>query len=122
LETKLGNNAGIQWDFAYQGVLDFRSHIAWARFRSIEVLRQEILNKFRQIIYRFSSLESIANAYVEIDKTISEISTQNLSRVTNYSKLYKSTLSLLNDHSYEHIIKDLAKKINCEGFLGTLAV
>jgi Domain of unknown function (DUF4185) len=122
LETQLGNNAGIQWDFAYQGSLDFRSHIAWARFRSVEVLRQEILNKFRQIIYKFSSLESIANAYVEIDKAISEISTRNLSRVTNYSMLYKSALSLLNDNSYEHIVKDLAKKINCEGFLGTLAV
>src|SRR5919205_568395 len=100
LETKLGNNAGIQWDFAYQGSLDFRSHIAWARFRVVEVLRQEILNKFRQIIYKFSSLESIANAYVEIDKAISEISTQNLSRVTNYSMLYKSMPYTLNGNNH----------------------
>jgi Domain of unknown function (DUF4185) len=122
LESKLGNDVGIQWDFAYQGSLDFRSHIAWARFRSVEVLRQEILNKFRQIVYKFSSLESIANAYIEIDKAISEVSSQKLHGVTNYSVLNKSTLYALNGHSQEYIIKDLANKINCEEFLESLPV
>ena len=124
LETRLGNNAGIQWDFAYQGSLDFRSHIAWAKFRSVEVLRQEILDKFIQIVYKLSSLESIADAYVQIYKAISEISTDNLPTnvVTDYLKLHKSILSKLNDSNHERIIKDLAKKINCDELLCNLPI
>ncbi|MFL6316296.1 MAG: hypothetical protein ACJ705_04590 [Nitrososphaeraceae archaeon] len=43
------------------------------------------ISKGIRAVYKFSSLESIANTCVEIDKAISEISTHNLCGVTNYS-------------------------------------
>ena len=78
---------------------------------------QEILDKFRQIVYKSSSLEPIANAYVEINKAISEISNHNLLGVTNYLIVYESTLSMSNSNNQEHIIKYLAKKSIVKSFL-----
>jgi hypothetical protein len=50
------------------------------------------LDKSRQIVYKSSSLEPIANAYVEINKAISEISNHNLLGVTNYLIVYDITI------------------------------
>ena len=99
----------------FQGLLDCNSHITWARFRSVEEMREDLAYKFNQIIYKFTSSQ-IAKVYEEITKVILEL-TDNVSDFRQYSSHYEWTLSMINNNKQEIIKREILKLINNEHFL-----
>jgi Domain of unknown function (DUF4185) len=116
LEAKLADNVGMKWDLPFQGLLDCNSHITWARFRSVEEMREDLAYKFNQIIYKFTSPNQIAKVYEEITKVILEL-TDNVSDFREYSSHYEWALSMINNNKQEIIISEISKLINNERFL-----
>jgi hypothetical protein len=116
LEAKLADNVGMKWDLPFQGLLDCNSHITWARFRSVEEMREDLAYKFNQIIYKFTSPSQIAKAYEELTKVILEL-TDNISDFKEYSSHYEWALSMINNNKQEIIIREISKLINNEHFL-----
>ena len=116
LEAKLADNVGMKWDLSFQGLLDCNSHITWARFRSVEEMREDLAYKFNQIVYKFTSLSQIAKAYEEITKVILEL-TDNVSDFRQYSSRYEWALSMINNNKQEIIKREISKLINNEHFL-----
>ena len=116
LEAKLADNVGMKWDLPFQGLLDCNSHITWARFRSVEEMREDLAYKFNQIIYKFTSPSQIAKAYEEITKVILEL-TDNVSDFRQYSSHYEWALSMINNNKQEMIKREISKLINNEHFL-----
>ncbi len=93
LASNLANNLGAKGDFHMQEVADWNSHVAWARFRSVKEMRQDLLEKIQQMIYNFPTKDSIANAYAEIVKTILELTDGASYKEAHYSKDYEWALS-----------------------------
>ncbi len=116
LEAKLADNVGMKWDLPFQGLLDCNSHITWARFRSVEEMREDLAYKFNQIIYKFTSPSQIAKAYEETTKVILEL-TDNVSDFRQYSSHYEWALSMINNNKQEIIKREISKLINNEHFL-----
>lgn len=116
LEAKLADNVGMKWDLPFQGLLDCNSHITWARFRSVEEMREDLAYKFNQIIYKFTSPSQIAKVYEELTKVILEL-TDNVSDFKEYSSHYEWALSMINNNKQEIIIREISKLINNEHFL-----
>jgi GTP1/Obg family GTP-binding protein len=106
----------MKWDLPFQGLLDCNSHITWARFRSVEEMREDLAYKFNQIIYNFTSPSQIAKAYEEMTKVILEL-TDNVSDFKEYSSHYEWALSMINNNKQEIIIREISKLINNEHFL-----
>jgi hypothetical protein len=98
----------------FQGLLDCNSHITWARFRSVEEMREDLAYKFNQRIYKFTSPSQIAKAYEEMTKVILEL-TDNVSDFRQYSRHYEWTL--INNNKQEIIKREISKLINNEHFL-----
>jgi cyclopropane fatty-acyl-phospholipid synthase-like methyltransferase len=121
LEAKLADNVGMKWDLPFQGLLDCNSHIIWARFRSVEEMREDLAYKFNQIIYKFTSPNQIAKAYEEMTKVILEL-TDNVSDFRQYSRHYEWTLSMINNNKQEIIKREISKLINNEHFLTSVPI
>jgi len=116
LASNLAYNVGMKWDFEMQGlVVDWNSYIAWARFRSVKEMRQDLLSKIQQMISSFPSIDSIVNAYAEITKTILELTDDPLCK-EDYSKNYERSISALNENKQEVIMR-ISKLLDNDHFL-----
>lgn len=120
LEAKLAQEVGIPWDFSFQGILDYNSNIAWARFRSVENMRENLDCKFKQIVKKFPSAEHVAKAYTEIIKVIADLTHNTKETIGNsksWSLHYDWVLRMLNDNKGDMVEKEMSKFINNESFL-----
>jgi hypothetical protein len=116
LISNLAYNVGMKWDIQMQGlVADWNSYIAWARFRSVKEMRQDLLSKIQQMIYNFSSIDFVANAYAEITKTILELTDDPLCK-EDYSRDYERSISALNENKQEVIMR-ISKLLDNDHFL-----
>lgn len=105
LALNLVNNPGTKGDFRMREVVDSNSHIAWARFRSVKEMRQDLLEKIQQMIYNFPTTDSIANAYAELVKTILELTDDPSYKEADYSNDYEWALSALSKNKQEIIVR-----------------
>jgi predicted transcriptional regulator len=106
LVSNLANNWGTKGDFQMQGSVDWNSYIAWARFRSVQEMRQELLKKIQQIIYNLSTADSIAHTHAEIVQTILELTEDDLLyKEEDYSKDYEWALSASTNNKQEIIVR-----------------
>ena len=64
LEARLGEN--YDWPLPGQERLDCAAHIGWARFQSVEMLRQQLKDKFAFLLTVLESSDEIANAYAQM--------------------------------------------------------
>jgi hypothetical protein len=107
-----------------EGVRDCNYYSTWARFRSVEEMRQSLLNKFKQIVYESTSKDSIANAYDITTNAIIKLSTTaNVIGGPNNEKNpnnYQWALSMLNSKKHESVIDEMSKSINSEYFLTSI--
>ena len=123
LEAKLAQDVRMQWDFSLQGTLDCNSNIAWARFRTVEDMRRNLECKFKQIVKRFPSAESIAKAYTELIKVITDLSRNVKDAIDTRepsSHHYNWVLFMLNNNKQDILEKEISKLINNESFLTTI--
>jgi hypothetical protein len=85
----------MKWDFEWEDSLDWNSHIAWATFTSVEELRPDLLNKIRQMIYEFASINSMANPYSEISRSILELTDdQHMTMIIQSTKYLRCQLQV----------------------------
>ncbi len=117
LESKIGNHINILWGNPTQGSLDKNFHTAWGKFHSVDEMREEIINKFQQIINKHQCKEDIAKSYVNIIKTILELSYHNNNNHFDYSSIYEWALSNLKDNKQESLLVMLTRYINDKKFL-----
>ena len=113
------HNIGIKMDFQTQDSTGCNSYIAWARFRTVKELRQDLLNKIRALISKLPSADSIANAYTHITKTILEL-TERASYNKDYSRDYELALSIdanNKEMSKEEIIMRISRLVEDDHFL-----
>jgi hypothetical protein len=107
-----------------EGVRDCNYYSTWARFRSVEEMRQSLLNKFKQIVYESTSEDSIANVYDITTNAIIKLSTTaNVIGGPNNEKNpnnYQWALSMLNSKKHESVIDEMSKSINSEYFLASI--
>jgi hypothetical protein len=116
LASNLAYNVGMKWDFQMQGlVVDWNYYIAWARFRSVKEMRQDLLSKIQQMIFNFPAIDSVANAHAELTKTILEL-TDDQSYKESYSKDYEPSMSALNENKQEVIMR-ISKLLDNDHFL-----
>jgi hypothetical protein len=80
-------------------------------------MREEIINKFQQIINKHQCKEDIAKSYVNIIKTILELSYHNNNNHFDYSSIYEWALSNLKDNKQESLLVMLIRYINDKKFL-----
>jgi hypothetical protein len=117
LESKIGNDLNISWDIPTQGSVDTNFHITWAKFRSIDKMQKEIINKFQQIINKHQCKEDIAKSIVDIIKTILELTYHNENNHLDHSSIYEWTLSNLNYNKQESLLMMFARYVNNKKFL-----
>jgi hypothetical protein len=115
-------DADIKVDFQSDRLLNCNSYLAWARFRTLKELRQDLLNKIEQTIFKLRSADSIDNAYSQITKTILEL-TEKPSYRKDYSNGNECMPSLVNnnnnnnDMSKDEIIMRMSKLVDSDYFL-----
>jgi hypothetical protein len=97
-------------------VVDWNSHLAWARFRSVKEMRQDLLSKIQQMIHNLPSSNSIANAFAVIVKTILELTDNSPYKEEDYSKDYEWALSAPSDNKQEVIMR-ISKLLDNDHFL-----
>lgn len=119
LESKIGNDVNILWDLPNQGLLDNNFHIAWAKFHSVDEMREEILNKFYQIINKLQDIEYIANIFVQIISVIIELTYRNDDKLLNYSHIYEWALLNLKQNKPDLLVTMISRYINNENFLAS---
>ncbi|HEU0143707.1 MAG TPA: hypothetical protein VFQ47_02880, partial [Nitrososphaera sp.] len=105
LASNLVNNPGTKGDFQMREIVDSNSHIAWAKFRSVKEMRQDLLEKIQQMIYNFPTTDSIANAYAELVKAILELTDDPSYKEADYSNYYEWALSALSKNKQEIIVR-----------------
>lgn len=115
LILSLLNNGGTKGEFRVEGLADWKSHVAWARFRSVKEMRQDLLKKIQQMIYNLPSSNSIASAYAEIAKTILELTQNSSYKVEDYSKDYVWAISALSKNK-QQIIRRISDLIYSDQF------
>jgi hypothetical protein len=117
LESKIGNDIKILSDIPTQGSLDNNFHIAWAKFHSVDEMREEIINKFQQIINKHQYKEDIAKSFVQVIEAILELSYHNNNNTFDHSSIYEWVLLNLKDNKQEYLLTTLAKYVNDKKFL-----
>ena len=121
LESKIGNDVNISWDLPNQGLLDNNFHIAWAKFHSVDEMREEILNKLYQIINKLQDIEYIANIFVQIISVIIELTYRNDDdKLLDYSRVYEWALLNLKQNRPDLMVTMISRYINNENFLASI--
>lgn len=114
LEAKLANELGIQLEPPFQQA-NFNAHIAWARFRSVEEMRDNLCSKFKQIVYNFKNSKDINEVCKNIIKTIITL-TCNGSADDNFKyNVDQSTI----EEEHDAIIRKVSEFICDDNFLKT---
>jgi Domain of unknown function (DUF4185) len=116
LALNLAYNVDMKSDFQIQGLAGRNFYIAWARFRSVKEMRQDLLNKIQHMIYNFQSIDSIVKAYAEITKAILELTDAPSYKEEDYSKDYEWALSTSNENKQE-IIRRISDLVDNDHFL-----
>jgi hypothetical protein len=116
LALNLAYNVDMKSDFQLQGLAEWNSYIAWARFRSVKEMRQDLLNKIQQMIYNFQSIDSIVKAHAEITTAILELTDAPSYKEEDFSKDYEWALSTSNENKQE-IIRRISDLVDNDHFL-----
>ena len=119
LISNLANDGGEikEGESRVEELADWNFHVAWARFRSVKEMRQDLLNKMSQMIYNFPSSNSISSAYRETVKTILELSQNSSSyKDKDFSKDYGWVTSPSRNGKQE-IIKQISNLLSSDDFL-----
>jgi|GEM_PF-623353 len=117
LMSNLTNDGGeIKGESPVEQIADWNFHVAWARFRSVKEMRQNLLNKISQMIYNFPSSNSISGAYREIVKTILELTQNSSYKDEDFSKDYGWAMSD-SSKSKQEIIKQISNLLSSDDFL-----
>ena len=117
LISNLANDGGgIKEESQVEEIADWNFHVAWARFRSVKEMRQDLLNKISQMIYNFPSSNSIASAHRETVKTILELSQNSLYKEKDYSKDYGWAMSASSKGKQE-VIQRISNLLSSDDFL-----
>jgi hypothetical protein len=81
-------------------------------------MREEILNKFHQIINKVKDVEYIANISVQIINVIVELTYHNDDdKLCDYSRVYELTLLNLKQNKPDFLVTMISRYINNENFL-----
>jgi hypothetical protein len=120
LESKIGNDINISWDISTQGSVDNNFHIAWAKFHSVHEMREEIINKFQQIINKHTSKEDIAKSFVDIIEAILELSFHNNNNHFDHTSVYEWALSNLKNNKQESLFIIFSRHVNDKKFLTSI--
>ena len=117
LISNLANDGGgIKEESPVEELADWNFHVAWARFRSVKEMRQDLLNKISQMINNIPSSNSIASATREIVKTILELSQNSSYKEEDYSKDYEWDM-LPSSKGKQEIIKRISNLLSRDDFL-----
>ena len=117
LMSNLTNDGGeIKGESPVEQIADWNFHVAWARFRSVKEMRQDLLNKISQMINNFPSSNSIASAYRETVKTILELTQNSSYKDEDFSKDYGWAMSD-SSKSKQEIIKQISNLLSSDDFL-----
>ena len=120
LESKIGNDINISWDISTQGSVDNNFHTAWAKFHSVHEMREEIINKFQQIINKHTSKEDIAKSFVDIIEAILELSFHNNNNHFDHTSVYERALSNLKNNKQESLFIIFSRHVNDKKFLTSI--
>jgi hypothetical protein len=114
--TNFETMGGVQTRGSTEG--DWNSHIAWARFRSVKEMRQDLSKKIQQIISNLSTTETKARAYAEIVKTISQLTDgSSYEEERDYSKDYEWAVSASSKNNKQEMITLISKLLYSDHFL-----
>ncbi|MFL6495127.1 MAG: DUF4185 domain-containing protein, partial [Nitrososphaera sp.] len=116
LISSLANNRETKGQSRVEGLADWNCQIAWARFRSVKEMRQDLLNKILQMIYKFPPSDSTVSAYAEIIKTILELTQNSSYKVEDCSKDYGWAMSASSKNKQE-ITKQISSLLYSDHFL-----
>ncbi|MFL6498110.1 MAG: hypothetical protein ACJ70U_05360, partial [Nitrososphaera sp.] len=112
------NNGGIREDIQIEGSSDdWKSSIAWARFRSVKEMRQDLLKKIQQMIYNLPTVESTARAYRDIAKAISELTDSSSHTAQDYTRDYEWAQSVSSKNKQEEIVQRISNLVCSDHFL-----
>ncbi|MFL6488039.1 MAG: DUF4185 domain-containing protein [Nitrososphaera sp.] len=112
------NNSGIREDIQIEGSSDdWKSSIAWARFRSVKEMRQDLLKKIQQMIYNLPTAESTARAYTDIAKAILELTDSSSYTAQDYSRDYEWAQSVSSKNKQEEIVQRISNLVCSDHFL-----
>jgi hypothetical protein len=117
LQARLAANAGMVWDYSGQGILDGNAYVAWARFRPVETLRQELKAKFYQMIYKLPNNEAKSNAYARLTNLMVELGANGPFDLINYSAHYNWALNAVNAGNWLWLASETNQRIDREHFL-----
>jgi hypothetical protein len=123
LLSNLANKTGVKGRNSHsygRPPFDCNAYIAWARFRPVKEIRDDLLNKILQIICKSSSDEFVAFAYDEIAKVIVKLTDgdhQTASYNEDCSSAYEWALSMASKRKKEEIIIRITKLIESDYFL-----
>ena len=117
LEAKMASSVKIKWDFEHQGMSNCNSYLTWARFRDVNELRKELIEKFKQMVYKFESDNDIAFAFSEIIKIIYDLSSKKEEGNEFKTRSYEWALSMISSNRKENIIREISKCIEDDCFL-----
>jgi len=115
-ETKIASSVKIKWDLVHQGIYDCNSYLTWARFRDVNELRKDLVDKFKQMVYKFVSNNYIALAFSEIIQIINDLSDKKEGNEFK-TRSYNWALSMINSDRKENVIKEISKYIEDDDFL-----
>ena len=118
LISNLANDGGEikEGESPVEEIADWNFHVAWARFRSVKEMRQDLLNKMSQMIYNFPSSNSISSAYRETVKTILELSQNSAYKEEDFSK-DNGWVKSPSSKSKQEIIKQISNLLSSDDFL-----
>jgi predicted hydrocarbon binding protein len=97
------------------------AYIAWARFRPVEVMRQQLREKFNQMMMELSSTDQKAEVYTKIITTLINLGAKvhNDINTINYNAHREWAITVLKRNDLDSIINEINSQIDSEQFLAS---
>ncbi|MDQ3836029.1 MAG: DUF4185 domain-containing protein [Thermoproteota archaeon] len=112
------NSSMKKEDVQVEGLSDeWNFHIAWARFRSVNEMRQDLLKKIRQMIESLPAANSVARLYADSVKTVLELTDGSQHKDEDYSRDYEWAQSVSMKNKNEEIIQRISNLLYSDQFL-----
>jgi hypothetical protein len=116
LETKIASSAKFMWNLKHQSMSNCTYYLTWARFRDVNELRNDLIDKFKQMVYKLESNTYIALAFSEIIQIISILSNKKEDNEFK-SRKYEWALSMINSNRKEDVVEEMSKCVVDDSFL-----
>jgi hypothetical protein len=116
LETKIASSVKIIWDLKHHSMSNYIYYLTWARFRDVNELRKDLIDKFKQMVCKFESGDDIAFAFSEIIQIVRCLSHKKEDDEFK-THTYQWALSMINSNRKENVIEEMSKCILDDGFL-----